>query len=549
MRIFQILLLLLAPLQAPLEAQTREQAREALLRAAKFFLEQVSTEGGYHFRYAEDLSFGRSEQAEGPTQVSVQRDGTPRVGMAYLEAWQATGEPVLLEYARDAARALVRGQLCSGGWAYIIEFDAAKRPDHDYRADGGCAGRAPREYTTLDDNVSQAAARLLMRVDRALEFKDAEIHEAALAALDGLLEAQYPNGAWPQRFVALPEMSGRPVLDASYPESWSRDWPDLDYRDYYTLNDNTLADVIDAYLEAYRIYDDSRYLEAAKRGGEFCLRAQMPDPQPAWAQQYDLDMHPAWARQFEPPSITGGESQSVMRILLTLFRETGERRFLEPIPHAVAYLKASALETGADAPPRQRRACPPGSRCLARFYELRTNKPLYITKGDMIRAAGLGSLRPNGYELSYSGHNSITHYGMWSNGDDLDSIEETYRRLADSVPDAIRRPVELSGLSPWREDEGSGAAPSAERVARLIGSLDARGAWVEDGFAGRADSVVRVYAAAPMVVRIGVQLIPLPEDGVVEVFRGAAPTVERMIVSSTFARNLETLARFVRSGD
>ncbi len=549
MRTSSLLLLLVSLAPAALPAQTPEQAFEAMLQAAKFFRDQVSTEGGYHFRYAEDLSFGRSEQALGPTQISVQRDGTPRVALAYLEAWRATDEKVFLDYARDAAHALVRGQLCSGGWPYVVEFDSAKRNDHDYRIAGNCADRRLRDYTTLDDNVSQAALRVVMRVDRALDFSDPAVHQAALAGLDGLLEAQYPNGAWPQRFVALPDMSNRTVRAASYPDNWPRQWPDLDYRDYYTLNDNTLADIIDAYLEAYRIYGDERYLDAAKRGGEFCLRAQMPEPQPAWAQQYDLDMHPAWARQFEPPSVTGGESQSVLRILLTLYRETGETRFLEPVPRALAYLKASALESSVDDPPRKRRTCPPGSRCLARFYELRTNKPLYVTKGDMIRGEGVGLLRPNGYELSYDGADGIRHYSLWSNGDDLDAIEAEYRALQAAAPGADRRPVDLHGLSPWREpeDRAQQASPTSEQVSRILSGLDARGAWIQDGFAGRSDQVVSVYAAAPMVVRIGGRLIPLPEDGTVEVFRGAAPTVERMIVSSTFARNLETLARFVAS--
>ena len=40
----------------------------------------------------------------------------------------------------------------------------------------------------------------------------------------------------------------------------------------------------------------------AERAGDFILAAQMPEPQPAWAQQYDAAMHPAWARKFEPAS-------------------------------------------------------------------------------------------------------------------------------------------------------------------------------------------------------------------------------------------------------
>lgn len=61
--------------------------------------------------------------SEGPTCVEVQRDSTPLVGMAYLEAFEATADSYYLEAAREVARALVKGQYCSGGWDYFIEFE------------------------------------------------------------------------------------------------------------------------------------------------------------------------------------------------------------------------------------------------------------------------------------------------------------------------------------------------------------------------------------------------------------------------------------------
>ncbi len=531
-----VVLSLLAAAAAP--GQSRRQILDGMLRAAELYRQRVSTEGGYHFHYAADLSFGRSEQAEGPTQITVQRDGTPRVGMAFLEAWRATGDRFYLDGARAAALALVRGQLCAGGWDYIVEFDESKRAPYRYRADG-CAGSARgAKPVTLDDNVTQAAVRLLMRVDRALEMRDEGIHSAALYALRALERAQYPNGAWPQRFYEPPDPRDFPVKRASYPKTWSRTWPGEDYRSHYTLNDNTLADVIDMFLEAARIYEEPRYREAAKRGGEFLLRAQMPDPQPAWAQQYDRDMHPAWARVFEPPAVTGGESQSAMRILLTLYRETGERRFLEPIPRALAYLRASGLPADPDASERKRRACPPGTLCLARFYELETNRGLFISKGTQIRVQGGPSLRPDGYELTYDDSDTIRHYGMWTSGAALDAIEAEYERLRTADPAAIRRPDVLGGLSPW---SARGDARGAD-AAGILAAMDERGAWVEDGVAGRADSVARVFAAEPMVVRVGERTIPLPENETIEVFRGSAPVVEQMVSSATFARNLEALA-------
>ena len=111
----------------PTAELSESEVKEAMRRAAEFYRNEVSTEGAYHFVYSEDLSYGRSEAARGLTQATVQRGGTPIVGMAYLEAYAATDDRFFLEVARDAARALVQGQVCSGGWDYIVEFDPEKR--------------------------------------------------------------------------------------------------------------------------------------------------------------------------------------------------------------------------------------------------------------------------------------------------------------------------------------------------------------------------------------------------------------------------------------
>ena len=42
-----------------------EEVRKALKQAVEFFRSRVSNSGGYHFRYAFDLSYGRSEAAPG----------------------------------------------------------------------------------------------------------------------------------------------------------------------------------------------------------------------------------------------------------------------------------------------------------------------------------------------------------------------------------------------------------------------------------------------------------------------------------------------------
>ncbi len=292
------------------QAALKEQATQALRRATGFFRSEVSTEGGYLWRYSEDLTLREGEGKANDTVIWVQPPGTPSIGMVYLAAYEATGDSYYLDAARAAAYALVRGQLRSGGWDYRIEFDPKRRQRYAYRVDSRKEGG--RNVSTMDDDNTQSAIRLLMHVDQALDFKDAKIHEAAEFALSTLLEVQYPNGAWPQRFTAAPDPAKFPVRKAGYPDSWSWTFPNRDYKSFYTFNDNTIADTITTMLEAFDIYGDARYRTAAEKAGDFIILAQMPEPQPAWAQQYDADMHPSWARKFEPPAVTGGESQGVM---------------------------------------------------------------------------------------------------------------------------------------------------------------------------------------------------------------------------------------------
>jgi hypothetical protein len=447
----------------------RKDAAEALSRAVKFFRQNVSTEGGYLWRYSHDLARREGERTASDTTVWVQPPGTPSVGEALLGAWRATGQRQYLDAARDAAMCLVRGQLQSGGWDYQIDFAPQDRARYAYRVEGGDARK--RNVSTLDDNTTQAALRLLMHVDEALEFKDSAIHEATEYGLQALVKVQYPNGAWPQRYSGPPEPANHPVLKASYPESWSRTFPGVNYQNYYTFNDNALADCIDVMFEAARRYKQPAYREAAEKAGGFILLAQMPEPQPAWAQQYDAQMHPAWARKFEPPSVTGGESQGVLRTLLRLYAETGDKRYLAPVPPALEYLRRSRLPEGR----------------LARFYELKTNKPLYFTKQ---------------YELTYSDADMPTHYGF-KTGDSTDSIQREYERLSKLDPAQLpRRDAPDEQRRPSRASENL-----ARQVRSVIDALDERGAWVENGrlsSQGDDDATRRIIECRTFIRNVGV---------------------------------------------
>src|SRR5688572_15717110 len=87
MRSVTALLVLAGALSA--QNPSREDVLRAMRKAADFYRHKVSTEGGYHYYYTADLSYGRSEHGEGLTQIEVQREATPVVALAYLDAFEA----------------------------------------------------------------------------------------------------------------------------------------------------------------------------------------------------------------------------------------------------------------------------------------------------------------------------------------------------------------------------------------------------------------------------------------------------------------------------
>jgi len=474
--------LLMTLLSLPVSSESsKEDGLAAMNKATQFFRSEIATEGGYLWQYSEDMTLRQGEGRANASTIWIQPPGTPEAGMAFLDAFAATRDTVYMNGAINAARALVWGQLSTGGWDYRINFDKEQSKQWHYRRDVEAGDSEPgerRHRSVFDDDTSQSAMRLLMRADQLLDFKDVDIHNAVTFGLDAFLRVQYPNGAWPQRWETFPDPANYPVLKARYPESWPWVWPDVDYRDFYTFNDEAIADVIDVMLEAHRTYEDERYRVAALKAGDFMILAQMPDPQPTWAQQYNHQMEPAWARRFEVASVTGGESFGVMRALLDLYVHTGEKRFLEPIPSALAWAKASVLPDGR----------------MARFYELKTNTPLYFVRDT--------------YELTYSDADMPTHYAFKTTGQSrIDAVDAYLERVRTQDREVLR----ARSLQRW-----SGEITESDRaqVAEIIAQLDAKGRWIADGTMRPAE-------------------------------RGQPRIETRVISCRTFNRNIRQLARFI----
>ena len=327
------------------------QARAALEKSTAY-MRSISAGGGYLWKYSLDLQERAGEVKATATQVWIQPPGTPTVGMAFLRLYEATKDARYLDAAKDAADALATGQVESGGWDYLIDFDPEKMRLSYLRSDVGKLSPEQiakrKNVTNFDDDNTQSAMRFLLAVvdagKGADDACDGRIREALDYGLKKMIEAQYPNGAWPQRWLGKAHTAEEfPVMRARFPSQYPREFPKVNYYAHYTLNDNTLHDCIGVMLDAFRRMGKAEYLEAAKKGGDFIILAQMPEPQPVWAQQYNAQMEPAWARAFEPPAVTGNESVGVLRALMDLYVETGDEKFLRPIPAAIAWFKRSQL--------------------------------------------------------------------------------------------------------------------------------------------------------------------------------------------------------------
>ena len=433
------------------------RAREALEKSTAF-MRSISAGGGYLWKYSPDLKERAGETKATATQVWIQPPGTPSMGMAFLRIYEATKDARYLDAAKAAADGLANGQLESGGWDYLIDFDPEKLQLSYRRSDVGKLSPEQiakrKNVTNYDDDNTQSAIRFLLSVVAAEKGKgdarDQRIREALEYGLKKMIEAQYPNGAWPQRWLGKAHtIEEFPVMKARFPRSYPREYPKVNYFGHYTLNDNTLHDCIGVMLDAFHRTGNAEYLESAKRGGDFIILAQMPEPQPVWAQQYNAQMEPAWARAFEPPSVTGNESLGAMQALMDLYVETGEEKFLKPLPAAIAWFKRSEIAPGK----------------WARYYELQTNKQLFGDRDGKIyhHLADISEERQHGYS--------------WQGDYHVPRMLEFYEKLQREGRDAMLKERDAKAA----KRKASSAKSLEPRVREIIAALDGQGRWVVKG--------------------------------------------------------------------
>ncbi len=305
--------------------------------------------------------------------------------------WHATSE------ARNAAEGLLRYQSPEGAWPKNtdlfrpIDDDAARRIHR-----GG-------EANTIDNGATTTPLRFLARVIDATDDpkKKQPLQQAFNRGLDYLLEAQYANGGWPQFFPLRPR----------------------GYYSHITFNDGAMIGVMELLRDIaggeapFAFVDDARRARAAEgvqRGIECILKLQVVGPEgpTGWCAQHDeKTLKPAWARAYEPPSLSGAESVGVVRFLMSVERPSPE--VVAAVEGAVRWFQAVAIE-GARLE-RFRRddgredlrlvADEDAPRLWARFYELETNRPLFLDRDSVFRY--------DLAEVSYERRSGYSYVGDW----------------------------------------------------------------------------------------------------------------------------------------
>ncbi|HKE95984.1 MAG TPA: pectate lyase [Povalibacter sp.] len=445
--------LLLLPLHlsaAPANSPARSDVLAAMKKATTFMTGEVAVRGGYVWLVSDDLKRRWGEIPARPSQIWLQ-GGTERMGQVFLDAWEATGDRDYLDAARRAADAVIFGQHPLGGWHYFIDFDPTGTPRW-YATTASKFRWGYEEYrhfygnATFDDRVTADAGLFLLRFYRVTH--EAAYREPALKALDFVLQAQFPNGAWPQRFPLRYEFAhdGLP-----------------DYTSYYTLNDGATLGVIQLLLEGYDTLGDPRYFDSARRGVDAVITLQGPKGQAAWGEQHGPDLRPIAARTHEPAGYVVRESLMCVRLLSEMYLRTGDARYLAPVPPLADWLERLNTEIAAQKYP------------LPRYWEPGTNKPLYVVRTGKFNAEGYGlyawttdptQARCNGAPCKADGKPVY----------DTAPLRKEYEALIELTTPQARE----EKLADWRA-RAQRRPRSKEAIAAIVKALDTRGAWVTDG--------------------------------------------------------------------
>ena len=155
--------------------------------------------------------------------------------------------------------------------------------------------------------------------------------EGAIRSGDFALGTQNPNGGW-GHFWNLEAQ--RTMGSSGYR------WEASEFEDFAFIG------AFYQMLVAYRFTGDETYLDAALRGADWVIDAQLDAPTRGWAEQYDAENVPAWGRDFEPPSCSMMVAIDACEGLRAAFLITREEKYLKPIADFLAWARETPHRDG-----------------------------------------------------------------------------------------------------------------------------------------------------------------------------------------------------------
>lgn len=296
--------------------------------------------------------------------------------------------------ARRIADSVIQYQSPQGGWPKSTDLARPPLTPDDIPPPG--RGRA----NSLDNDATTVPMRFIARM--ATATGDERYLRSFERGLDYLFSAQYPTGGWPQFW---------PLRGDEY---YSR----ITYNDGAMMRVMELLSDVAAARPTFRFVDADRReraRQAVERGIDCILKTQIRQngmPTGWCAQHHEKTLEPAWARAYEPPSLSGGETVGIVRFLMSI--ENPSNEVIAAIEGAVAWLRRVELRgvrlevvrRGDGRDERKLTKDPNATGLWARFYELETNRPLYLDRDSRFRY--------DFTEVGYERRSGYDYHGNWA---------------------------------------------------------------------------------------------------------------------------------------
>jgi beta-galactosidase len=336
------------------------------------------------------------------------------------EDWYGSEEAVRL------ADTVLLYQTDSGGWPKNTEMTEPPGDAYGKRSD---SERAP----TIDNSATTRPLLFLAQVHAA--NSDSRWAESLQRGLNYLLDAQYPNGGWPQFY---PLRKG--------------------YYSHITYNDDAMVNVLELLRSVERREEEWTWVDPTMRQrvssalarGIACILAtqvRVEGQLTVWCAQHDeISLRPASARAYELVSLSGAESVGIVRFLMGIEDPSSEVE--AAIQASVAWFRRAAIPGKRVEFPKDEQAKSvdqilvddPKVDSWARFYEIGSDRPIFVGRSSEIHytLAEVEQERRAGYR----------YYGGWAKDLIGKEWQAWRRRLASRSKDSVSSLVAVPSYVP-----------------------------------------------------------------------------------------------------